>query len=144
LDGLIRRYVDAAEWVLRLLRDSHGISDPLSAYWGGAVPQSGRLSNDLGGQYCFHGVGCYFTLNDLRIDVDFEPGQAAVGFDAWRLVRFARETLGQELDTEEVGEQLAHSAGAGTLVRPRRLYFLPSPRGTIRTPVKRAENSPRE
>jgi hypothetical protein len=145
LDAILRRYVNAAERVLQLMRESHGISDPLAAYWSGVLPQSGRLSTELGGQYRFHGVGCFFTLNDIRIDVDFEPGQSAVGFDAWRLVRFARETLGQdELDTREVEENLARSEAIGELVRRGRFYFLPSARETTHKPTEPTGDRPRE
>jgi hypothetical protein len=145
LATIIRRYVESGELVLQLLRESHGISDPLSAYWSGVLPQSGRLSTELGGQYRFHGVGCFFTLNDLRIDIDFEPGQRGVGFDAWRLVRFARETLGQgEPDTKEVEEELARAEERGELVRRGRLYFLPSHSETRPAPIGPAGDGPRE
>jgi hypothetical protein len=143
LSTLLSRYMDAAELVLQLLRDSYGISDPLAAYWSGALPQSGRLSTARGGQYRFHGVGCFFTLDDVRIDVDFEPGQSGVGFDAWRLAHFARETLGQELDAEEVEEELARSAEKGELVRRGHLYFFPAPRA-VHDPAQRSGDDAHE
>jgi hypothetical protein len=124
--SLIDRYLAATKLVVGCLQDTYGIDNPLAAYWSGAIPQTGTLSSSEGGQYRFHGVGCYFTLGDIHIDVDFDPEGRADGFDAWRLLRFASETLSSdELDLDEVKAELSRACAGGELVRRGELYFLP-------------------
>ena len=48
----------------------------------------GRQGQHNGIAYSFHGIGCYFETNDLRLDVDFDSQGDWRGFDLWRLQSF--------------------------------------------------------
>ncbi len=127
LADLIHQYLDTAQKVVQQMCRTHGISNLLSAWWSRKLPKRGHLTNKPGDYYDFHGVGCFFSLDNVRIDVDFVPGESAIGFDAWRLIRFARETLGSEkLDLKDLEEELAQLVKRGQLVRKGHLYFLPA------------------
>jgi hypothetical protein len=59
--------------------------------------------------------------------VDFEPGVRAIGFDAWRLFRFAHETLGLDtIQLKDLEEALTKAVEEGTLVHKGHLYFVAS------------------
>jgi hypothetical protein len=127
LTDLIHRYLGAAHRVVQQLRYVHGTLDLLSAYWSGKLPKTGQLSRKPGDLYNFHGLGCFFSLDTDRIDVDFLPGENAIGFDGWRLSRFASETLGLEkVELKDVEEELAQAVSRGELLRKGHLYFLTS------------------
>ncbi|MDF7815139.1 hypothetical protein [Hymenobacter sp. YC55] len=48
----------------------------------------GRQGQRNGIAYAFHGIGCYFETNNLRLDVDFDSQGDWRGFDLWRLQSF--------------------------------------------------------
>lgn len=129
ISKLISDYLDAANDVASQMKSTYGIDDLWSAYVGGHLPKTGAISKLEGGTYRFHGAGCYFQFRDVQIDIDFGPHGSVDGFDAWRLVRFARETLGSEqFDLDSVKTELSRMNQSGELVKKldwsRELYFL--------------------
>ncbi|WP_291776777.1 hypothetical protein [Luteibacter sp.] len=92
LVDLIRDYQAMVHEALVLMHRS-GIRMPTSSLeWAGTrIPRNGRLDGDIA--YVKHGVGCAVYLPDGEVDFDFGRRGEINGFDAWRLLRFARERL---------------------------------------------------
>lgn len=119
INQLITRYVEAAGKALKALRAKAGCDDVFAAWRSGAIPAAGGVELLTGGEgtYLFHGRGCYFEIGSLKIDLEFSQSDA-IGFDAWRLYRFADETLGIEgIEPEEIDLQLKEKVDAGALRR---------------------------
>jgi hypothetical protein len=88
LVNLIERYqADAARLSSKVAL--HFKVDNLFCAWReGAIPSQGAVE---GISFKFHGSGCYFQTDILRVDVDFGPGGRVDGFDAGRLSRYVTE-----------------------------------------------------
>ncbi|WP_372501208.1 hypothetical protein P7L66_05955 (plasmid) [Tistrella mobilis] len=86
--GLIVNYLSEVEECLILFEKKFGRRDLVRAWRCGAISQKGLLTNDI--VYCMHGVGCVVEYPDHEVDFDF-ANQDEVGFDAWRLWRYAKQ-----------------------------------------------------
>jgi hypothetical protein len=130
---LVVDYMAAVEEILRVFERKFGRRDLLRAWRERAISQSGQLQDDV--QYHMHGYGCAVEYPDYDVDFDF-AGVSEVGFDAWRLWRYAKQFPDrypsyQELDAVEAA--LARSLTEGSVERielrhpgegNRRLYRL--------------------
>jgi hypothetical protein len=114
---LIGEYLRAAREVIARMSNAYGVDNLWMAYLKGELPQRGPLSPEDGGSYRFHGIGCHFRAKDVDIEIDFGPGGVVGGFDAWRLVYFARHTLGEEFDIADVRSKLACMFENGELTK---------------------------
>jgi hypothetical protein len=115
---LIDDYLRTAMEVTSRMSAGHGVDNPWLAYLKGELPQRGPLSPREGGTYRFHGVGCHFRTDDIDIEIDFGPGGMVGGFDAYRLVYFARHTLGaEEFDVPQVRQELERMHEKGELIK---------------------------
>jgi uncharacterized protein DUF6896 len=87
--GLIGDYLRAVEECLCLFDSKFGRRDLVRAKWAGDISQHGRLSKDA--EYHLHGIGCTVEFLDHEVDFDFANLEGDVGFDAWRLWRYAKQ-----------------------------------------------------
>ena len=87
IQGLAEDYLRAAIPVVSLLRLSFGRSDVLLVWRMGDRPQIG---DGVWGHYEMHGYGCTVFLDDVAMEIEFS-GRDRIGFDGWRLWRFARQ-----------------------------------------------------
>jgi len=134
LDVLIQRYTEAATRVVRGMHEALGESNLLAAWRDGRLPATGDLAlPGLGtGSYRFHGRGCYVEVGTTNIDIELCQDEKMLGFDAWRLLRFAEETLGlQGLELEDIDSELAKKKADGALGYSNNapyfgLYFVPT------------------
>lgn len=83
VDGYIKRVSRGLMNFKQLIGDAH----PLSAWRGKIIPQKGKLSAEI--NYEFHGIGCLFIYSDCEVDFDFSPDIKLIGFDLWRLSKYA-------------------------------------------------------
>jgi hypothetical protein len=138
IDNLISRYVDDASRIVKCMAAAWKTSALLAAWHSGEKPASGCVALPDGRvlEYRFHGRGCYFKLGQLRIDVELCRDSEAIGFDSWRLLRYAEETLNQTgIELEDIELELKRKVAEGTL-----LYSSESPYfGLYHLPAKAAE-----
>jgi hypothetical protein len=122
--SLIRRYVDVAASFAAKLREELGQQDLLSAVSSRKVPRGGTLHG--GARYHFHGIGCSIEDPTLNIDFDFGPKGRSDGFDAWRLLAFARQLpeFSALHDRKVIENGLEELRRDGTVVQP---HWAPSP-----------------
>lgn len=76
--------------------------------------QKGKVN---GIAYYFHGIGCYFENDGLKLDVDFDSQGDWYGFDLWRMQSFIEWNYPQLLPSLEPIEQ-----GLMALLRKKWLY----------------------
>ena len=77
----------------------------------------GRQGQRNGIAYSFHGIGCYFETNNLRLDVDFDSRGDWQGYDLWRLQSFIDWNYPQLGFSPQSIEQ-----GVGTLLAKQWIY----------------------
>lgn len=125
---IVRQYLRMAEDAVSSLRNEYQSSNVLAARRDGIVPKSGVLRD--GWSFNFHGVGCRFEKGASAIDVDFGPGGRSDGFDAWRIWRFARESLGmRDVELATIEAEFASLQTNGSVIAPNwdpspHLYYL--------------------
>ncbi|WP_421694513.1 DUF6896 domain-containing protein [Aestuariivirga sp.] len=85
---LILDYLTAVERCLALFEKKFGRKDLIRAWREGVIPQTGKLADGV--LYQIHGFGCGVEYTDHDIDFEF-ANQHEVGFDAWRLWRYAKQ-----------------------------------------------------
>lgn len=118
IDRLVADYVADASRIINCVVDAWKTSDLLTAWWSSEKPASGSVPLPDGRTvaYRFHGRGCYFTHDDLRIDVELCEDAKTIGFDSWRLFRYAEETLKRtDIQQEEIEDKLKEKVANGTL-----------------------------
>lgn len=122
--SLIKEYISTAEKAVGMLRNTYNVVDLLSAWRQGIIPSMGQMPSGLCFQ--FHGIGCTFESNEVAVDVDFGPNGRCDGFDAWRLLEFARNGRIKEdgITLEQIRTGLVQLQEAGIVVCPN---WLPSP-----------------
>ena len=84
------------------------------------LPRHGSIDLQCIGSttYRFHGRGCYFSSKTTTIDIELPNCPESVGFDAWRLYLFARETLRQrKITLDDVRQELDRQVQSGRLLR---------------------------
>lgn len=109
LKEVILRYVDDAKRIVTALRSAFGCRNLVAAQKSDEIPRSGNIQDpSLGGlTFQFHGRGCFVSTGRMRIDVELCFDSDAIGFDAWRLSRYASETLGiTDADPDEIHDAL--------------------------------------
>lgn len=119
IDKLINLYIDDASRIIQYMIDAWKTSDLLTAWRSGEKPPSGSVPLPDGQivTYRFHGRGCYFTLDDLRIDVELCEDAETIGFDSWRLLRYAEETLNRkDIEQDDIEDELKQRVANGTLL----------------------------
>lgn len=115
--NLITDYLSAVDDCLALFDQKFGRRDLVRAWKEGVVPQTGELSDGI--EYQMHGVGCAVEYADHDVDFDF-ANQHEVGFDAWRLWRYAKQFPKRYPDYQHraaVEAEMAQSLSAGTISR---------------------------
>ena len=85
---LIDEYLKFVRQAVSELVTRYGRKDLLRAWHSRAIPKRGRAG---GVAFDFHGVGCYFVVDKVEVNMDFGPDDRIDGFDAWRLHQFARQ-----------------------------------------------------
>lgn len=126
--SIIDRYLQNVGCAVSSARGEFGCENLLAARRSGTIPKSGVLRD--GWNFNFHGVGCRFEREASAVDVDFGPFGRSDGFDAWRIWRFAQESLGMhDLELAQVSAELAALKTSGTVVAPSwdpspHLYYL--------------------
>jgi hypothetical protein len=88
IEQLIADYLQQAEKCLSLFAGKFGRRDLVRAWREHVVPQAGELAKGV--DYHMHGVGCAVEFPDYEVDFDF-ASSSQVGFDVWRLWRFAKQ-----------------------------------------------------
>ena len=138
IDELIGPYVRDAAQVLNAMSTALSATDVMGEWLSGRIPATGRIDfPSLGhGSYKFHGRGCYFTFGELKIDIELCSGHDTIGFDSWRLYRYASETLKLDgVETEEIESSLVRKLADGGLRFSNEppyfgLYFIPASTGS--------------
>lgn len=118
IDRLVALYIADASRIVDCVVNAWGTSDLLTAWRSGVYPASGSVPSPDGRSiaYRFHGRGCYFTLDGLSIDVELCQDAKIIGFDSWRLLRYAEETLNRkDIEQEEIEDILKQKVASGTL-----------------------------
>jgi hypothetical protein len=93
---LIKEYISCANYVCSLLKELNTTSESiLRAIKIKQIPKQGYLDKDI--YYNAHGVGCYFEMQNIKIDIDFGPNDRNDGFDVHRLMTFL-ESKGDEFN----------------------------------------------
>ncbi|WP_372006069.1 hypothetical protein P7L74_12645 [Tistrella mobilis] len=85
---LVVKYLSEIEECLVLFEKKYNRRDLVRAWRSGAIPQNENLTAGI--TYSMHGVGCTVEYNDHEVDFDF-ANRYEVGFDAWRLWRYAKQ-----------------------------------------------------
>lgn len=101
---LFRHYVNDAKQLVAILRTTFGLRNLTAAVACGQIPRVGVIRDDTLGpiSFQFHGRGCFISVGLLKIDIELCGESEMVGFDAWRLCRYASETLEWgEVDLDE-------------------------------------------
>jgi hypothetical protein len=106
---LIKDYLSAVDGCLYLFNEKFGRRDIVRAWKEGVIPQSGELSANA--SYRMHGVGCAVEFPEYDVDFDFAK-QDEVGFDPWRLWRYAKQFPRTYPDYQELTAVEAAVAGA--------------------------------
>ena len=131
---LINDYLSCANYVCSLLKESNKSGESiLRAIRTGKIPKEGYLDEDI--HYVAHGVGCFFEIQNTKIDVDFGPNDRNDGFDIPRLKIFleSQGSLFKELNNEEetLSENFKFLIRKGLISNPKwppseHLYYLTS------------------
>ena len=114
---LATEYLSAVEGCLVLFERKFGRRDLIRAWREGVFPREGMLADEV--KYVIHGVGCAVEFADHFVDFDFS-GTCEVGFDAWRLWRYATqfpEAYPDYQDYAAVEIALADGLSAGAFMR---------------------------
>lgn len=127
---LIDAYLAAVHEAAEAVKSHLNTSDPLMAVHENLSLRRGMI--DSATEYAFHGFGCLVTRGGKSVDFDFGPNGTTGGFDAWRLLMFAREdVVGFKLwQTEEsIQTELQRLHDEGMVDLPRtppstHLYYL--------------------
>ncbi len=109
MQDLIRNYVKDAAQVIAALRTSFGCRNLTAAVTSTQIPRLGEIHHEILGaiSFQFHGRGCFASVGSLKIDIELCGDSDIIGFDAWRLCRYASETLGWgEVDLDEMQAEL--------------------------------------
>ena len=109
VSDLIRDYIKDAAQVIAALRSAFGCRNLTAAVISTQIPRLGEIQHDTLGtiSFQFHGRGCFVSVGSLKIDIELCGDSDIVGFDAWRLCRYASETLGWgEVDPDEMQAEL--------------------------------------
>jgi len=123
---LMAAYYRTASELIDAVKRTFSVTNILSAYWEGVLPQDGSLKEPSGGTFHFHGTGCRFTIGDRIADVEFLPGCDELGFDAWRLWYYAKHYLGYtHLSLDSIQTSLSVACNQELLVLRDNLYFFP-------------------
>ena len=88
MEDLIADYLQQVESCLAIFEAKFGRRDLIRAWREGILPPTGELADGV--KFHIHGVGCSVEKSDYDIDFDFAT-RDEVGFDAWRLWRFAKQ-----------------------------------------------------
>jgi hypothetical protein len=126
LDRLISDYQERVRAAVALMLRS-GIQMPYSdaGWFEMDIPSSGELQGGI--RYCKHGYGCEVSLAMGEVDFDFGEQGEIGGFDAWRLICFARGRLAEYgFDSGDAVEECFRAeVTAGALVRSGHgLYYV--------------------
>lgn len=117
---LIKEYIACARYVSGLLKEAAGNPENIiGAYRTTGMPKEGYLEGDI--YYNFHGVGCYFELQNTKIDIDFGPGNRCDGFDLYRLEGFhlSRTEKYPELSEVVLKEAFIELTNEGKIYNPK-------------------------
>lgn len=133
IDLLVKRYVEDALRIVQAMKSILQVSDLLTAWRSNNIPAANTIKTPSFGEgtYRFHGRGCYFHFDTLKIDIELCHDPTVLGFDSWRLYLFAEETLGiKELDPEDIEAELEQRVANGTLAFSSEapyfgLYYIP-------------------
>lgn len=98
-EDLITDYLQQVENCLVLFEAKFERRDLIRAWREGVIPLTGELADGL--EYNMHGYGCAVEYPDYDVDFDFAAPDK-VGFDAWRLWRFANQFPERYLDYQEL------------------------------------------
>lgn len=109
MQELIHDYINNAAQVVATLRRTFGCRNLTAAVRSRQIPRLGEIQHDTFGKisFQFHGRGCFVSAGSLKIDIELCGDSDIVGFDAWRLWRYASETLGWgDVDPDELQTEL--------------------------------------
>lgn len=115
IEKLITGYLSAVEKCLVLFDHKFARRDLVRAWREGAIPQAGKLAEDI--EYQMHGVGCSVEYADHNVDFDF-ASQHEVGFDAWRLWQYSTQfpdLYPHYQDREAIEAALAERLSGGSI-----------------------------
>ncbi|MBX0293022.1 hypothetical protein K3G63_21440 [Hymenobacter sp. HSC-4F20] len=104
LFACIEQWVQQADRLCCALRQAYGL-DFTRIGWverNACMGQRGRVN---GIAYSFHGIGCYFENEGLKLDVDFDSKGDWHGFDLWRIQSFIEWNYPQLVSSLEPIEQ---------------------------------------
>ena len=124
---LIHDYQEQVSTFVAALRRQYDVEDVFDIRRRQLVRGQGKLDDQKGTIFQFHGVGCWFKSGRAEVDFDFGPDDRHDGFDGWRLWHFAQCLPNEypEFQRLEVVESvLGELVTDGLVHRP---HWMPSP-----------------
>jgi hypothetical protein len=83
---VINQYLADSRIINQTLKAHFGVDNLVRSYRHRLIPKSATVGNI---SYQMHGIGCRAVSGKLTIDFDLNETGEVVGFDAWRLLRYA-------------------------------------------------------
>ncbi len=119
-EQLILDYEKTAKDFLQLLKEVLCVDNPFRAIFEKKILRNGPFLSDY--FYRFHGIGVRIETNDEEentiVDIEIEGSWSYAGFDAWRLLSFAKAKGGFEGITEDVfDKKIRDLADEGKVVK---------------------------
>lgn len=106
LNKLLKEYIMIVNQVCELMLEDLGVSskEQLREVRGAYV--AGKLKSKSGRKYLFHGRGCRYSDENVKIDWEFGYDKLWCGLDPWKFIDYLKDNNKKEYSQYNDGKQI--------------------------------------